>query len=649
MPSRRPLHRLTATYLLLAAVSSQAQNLMGLADTGLGTSRNLGIATSPGFTVQTFADLPLSALEGLDFQPGTGRLFAVGGPAPVHLFGLTARSGAFQDLGSTGFGRISALAFSEDGALYGAGTSQAGGPATSLVLINPFGGLSIAVGNFGQSGGLPIRGIEAMAFDPDTGSFLGVAGAAFDGQEGTLVMIDRFFGLASVVGPITDATGLRPPAPVTGLGRVQGGHVAAALGGTDGRLIDIDLASRQFSFIGDSGDLGLSALTTLPRSRLTALGSDFLFDTRVLAVTGRPYSVIETGMAGIADLQGLSYQPASGRLFASSGAVDGGRLYEINPATSQATLVGATGFASVQALAFDESARLFGAARLAGAPSGAANHLVEVNAFTGQGTDIGGFGSFLGQPIDGMEALAFDAIGRRLIGVSSSVGLGNGLVWEIDRTTGIAMFLGALHDASLAPPADRMLGLAFDGEGGCFGSLDGSSGVVSIDLQTFEFKVLGSIPTFGPVPDLASFHLPCVNLGFGKGSGTQPPPRLSSLGSLSPGGVASFRLEGTPMGTLVVLVLGTSVQPVPFLGGLLAPSPIIVPGAFNTDSQGRLTLFQEGGSFPPGFAGAMQFVVYDPSATLQTTLSNALLFYYPGRQASPPPVGPRSRWDRSTR
>ncbi len=113
-----------------------------------------------------------------------------------------------------------------------------------------------------------------------------------------------------------------------------------------------------------------------------------------------------------------------------------------------------------------------------------------------------------------------------------------------------------------------------------------------------------------------------------KATGAASAPCLGALGGLAPGEDALFRLSNAPAGVAAVMVLSTMVNPTPFLGGFLAPVPAIVPGVFLTDANGNVDLTFLGGVFPGGTALSLQYVVFDPTATFQTSLSNAVVILF---------------------
>jgi hypothetical protein len=94
---------------------------------------------------------------------------------------------------------------------------------------------------------------------------------------------------------------------------------------------------------------------------------------------------LNDGAATNYSVTGLAFDPNTGLLYGSTGAVTGTKLLTINPATATVTVVGSynAGTASMTDLAFDSSGNLFGISS-----SGGAN-LYSINKITGQATVVG--------------------------------------------------------------------------------------------------------------------------------------------------------------------------------------------------------------------------------------------------------------------
>ena len=623
--------------LCLVAISSvtatlPAQELLGL-NPQMGTQTQLlGIDLSAGVTTQSFGVSALPSLSGMDVQPGTGQVFVSGGNTDGgHLYRLLPGTNILFLVGATGFPNVPGLAFAPDGALYG--SAHVVGPtlnANGLIAIDPVTGVGSLIGAYGIQLGQPVRGLNALAVHPQTGVLYGIANTAFNGNNGDVFTIDPQTGAATHIGTLAEAnTGGAMPATVAGLAFDDQGQLFGSLGGGDGRIAAIDLSAMTFALLGDAADGSVSDIAFRPRSLMYGLNPVMDQDTHLLAIQGEPFSRADLGLFGMPSLSGLDVQPATGVLYASGGNTDGGHLYTVDPAAVTATLVGSTGFPNVPGLAFDLNGDLYGAAHVSG-PSLNANGLIQIDVNTGAGTLVGSFGAVGGFPVRGMNALAVEPFTGTLIGSTNAAYDGTtGEMWTIDKTTGAASLLGTLTDMTTGaiPPA-TVAGLTFDETGRLFGSFGGGDGrIIQIDLATLTFRVVGQGSPSGSVSDIANFHLPAIGIGFEK-AGAMGAPRLGALGGLAPGEDALFRLSNAPAGVAAVMVLSNMVNPTPFLGGFLAPVPAIVPGVFLTDANGNVDLTFLGGVFPGGTALSLQYVVFDPTASFQTSLSNAVVILF---------------------
>lgn len=214
-------------------------------------------------------------------------------------------------------------------------------------------------------------------------------------------------------------------------------------------------------------------------------------NTNVLRIQLSPFSASTIGPAGFPSLSGLTFQPGTSTLFASSGTQDGGRLFTLDTATGAATLLGPTGFRAVPGLEFGPGGVLYGSADVAG---GEANGLIAINPVTGQGTLVGLYGSVGPTVIDDISGLAFDPTTRSLYGSTGPAFDGTpGDLFTINLATGLATRVGSLTEAGTGAGLPVALtGLAFDSSGNLYGSLGGGDGrVLAINLSTFTFVYLG--------------------------------------------------------------------------------------------------------------------------------------------------------------
>ncbi len=618
--------------LVAISVDLPAQELLGLIPQMGTQTQVIGIDVAAGVATQSFGVSALPSLSGMDVQPGTGRVFVSGGNTDGgHLYRLLPGTNILFLVGATGFPNVPGLAFAPNGALFG--SAHVAGPtlnANGLIAIDPVTGAGTLVGAYGTQLGQPVRGVNALAVHPQTGVLYGIANTAFNGNNGDLFTIDPLTGAATHAGTLVEVnTGAAMPATVAGLAFDNQGQLFGSLGGGDGRIVAIDLAAMTFAVLGDAADGSVSDIAFRPRSLMYGLNPVFDQDTHLLAIQGEPFSRADLGLFGMPSLSGLDVQPATGVLYASGGNTDGGHLYTVDPSSVAATLVGPTGFPNVPGLAFDLNGDLYGAAYVAG-PSLNANGLIQIDAATGAGTLIGTFGVVGGFPVRGMNALAIEPFTGTLIGSTNAAYDGTtGEMWTIDKATGAASLLGTLTEMNTGaiPPA-TVAGLTFDEAGRLFGSFGGGDGrIIQIDLAALTYRVVGQGSPSGSVSDIANFHLPAIGIGFEK-AGAMGAPHLGALGGLAPGENALFRLSNAPPGVAAVMVLSNMVNPTPFLGGLLAPIPAIVPGVFLTDANGNVDLTFLGGVFPGGTALSMQYVVFDPTATFQTSLSNAVVILF---------------------
>jgi hypothetical protein len=105
-------------------------------------------------------------------------------------------------------------------------------------------------------------------------------------------------------------------------------------------------------------------------------------------------------------------------------------LYSINPTTGAATLVGATGFNEVSAIAFDGSGTLYGVGHIgAGLPL-----LITINTTTGAGTQVGATGL-----VFNFTDMSFRHSDGKLYAYSKSASQS---VWTINKGTGAATLVG---------------------------------------------------------------------------------------------------------------------------------------------------------------------------------------------------------------
>ncbi len=112
----------------------QSYEFYALHDEGLNNSQFFTI--EPAIDPTVYTTTPLGTLyeghdiEGLDMHPTTGELYATSGDDPSadhpngYLYRVDTNTGDLTEIGSTGFGEVSAISFREDGSLWGWADSQ---------------------------------------------------------------------------------------------------------------------------------------------------------------------------------------------------------------------------------------------------------------------------------------------------------------------------------------------------------------------------------------------------------------------------------------------------------------------------------------------------------------------------------------------
>jgi hypothetical protein len=264
----------------------------------------------------------------------------------------------------------------------------------------------------------------------------------------------------------------------------------AAIGG--GFLARLDFTT------GESGVYLAREEAALPPAGDFAAAQEFGFDSRVHRLVTEPFRARAVGQPAVEDLAGLAVDPTTGILYGATGSGDGGRLFTVDPDDGAMTLVGATGFAAVEALAFDAGGQLFGAARVGGAT---ADTLVSIDPATGAGTVIGVFTAPGPQPVPGIKGLAFDLTTGALWAISTFQfnGIGGDLL-DIDPLTAAVTIVSTLTDFF-----DEISGLTADCQGRLLATENRfDARVFQIDPSVPSARVLGPIADGNPATAIAA-------------------------------------------------------------------------------------------------------------------------------------------------
>ncbi len=211
--------------------------------------------------------------------------------------------------------------------------------------------------------------------------------------------------------------------------------------------------------------------------------------TTVFSIQTSPFTVSTVGTVPNQVLSGLTFQPGTGALFASSGLQGNnpGTVFTINPSTGAATpLPMPTGSQGVTGLAFSlDGKTLYGA----GGTNGPGTELITINTTTGQGTPVGPFGIQ-----DQIASLAVDPRTGLLYGGNAN---NDGEIYLINPSTGTATPFVTLNGPTSFGDASgaNITGLAFDSAGNLFASLiivSDDSPLGPVSLRTGAFTQLGT-------------------------------------------------------------------------------------------------------------------------------------------------------------
>lgn len=243
--SRATSLTLLTSIVLGGALHGQA-SLLGVGPAANNQSTVFSVETRP-YAAKSLRDVSVPNLEGIDVQPRTARLFAIGNDD--RLYHVDATTGATTLIGRAGFPFLSGIAFAADGTLYGAAASTATSGVDTLIRIDPTTGRGTRVGAFG------VTDITSIAFNPLDDAFWAIRG----GTSSRLYDVNRRTGRATADNQITGVTGWIEGLTIDCAGRAYG---SGGPGG-GGQILEISLSSgiaRVYGTIANRLVTGLVAL-----------------------------------------------------------------------------------------------------------------------------------------------------------------------------------------------------------------------------------------------------------------------------------------------------------------------------------------------------------------------------------------------------
>jgi WD40 repeat protein len=229
-------------------------------------------------------------------------------------------------------------------------------------------------------------------------------------------------------------------------------------------------------------------------------------------------------------------------------------LYTVNITTGATTLIGATGFSGVGALAFaPNGTTLYGVAN-------SGHRLITINTSTGVGTAVSASATGTGNIAD----IAFRADGVLFAAAGSD---GVAPLYTINTTTGIATLIGTMAGSGGGNA------LAFNATGTLF--LDANSGLYTVNPVTAA-TILVATPNFGDPFSQSEF----AGMKFHPSSGVLYGTTIGELGSLSTfTGSPTVTFLGSTSVALEAVAFGTaSAPPPPPPTGVPAPSTLLLFG-----------------------------------------------------------------------
>lgn len=412
-------------------------NLWGFGHSGL--SHFYQIDTSTG--IATDLGAVNEKIVGLACDPISGTLYgsSTTGIAVVHdaIYTVDTSTGALTLVGKTGLGGPTPdIGFDVNGRLYGVKGGGGSGtpPANNLIAIDKTTGAGTVIGATGING---ISGLGSQAFlgRAATNVIYGSLGRAGD----QFMTVDPATGVATAIGPT--GAGPLPGLAVSPTGEIFASSNSNGAGPSD--LYRLDAVTGQAFLVGHTGVSFLESLAFDRNGTLWgAAGTPNTTLYQIDTATGTPTPVGPDN----APLAGLAFDPISGTLYGTSGAVSGAPnpdgIYRIDTATGAATLIGSTGLGGATPdLAFDVNGRLYGVkggGGGAGGGGGGPNNLISIDKTTGAGTVIGVTG------IDGISGMGSQAFLHRVAEhvIYGTQGKAGDLLVKIDPATGAGTPIG---------------------------------------------------------------------------------------------------------------------------------------------------------------------------------------------------------------
>jgi hypothetical protein len=156
-----------------------------------------------------------------------------------------------------------------------------------------------------------------------------------------------------------------------------------------------------------------------------------------------------------------------------------------------------------------------------------------------------------------------------------------------------------------------------DDEFGAAAALEGTLGVLGAPRAGFSASDSGAVYIY-------SGFDPWKDEG-GALAGTNGAPLLTGTGSLMPGAATTLRVTGALPGAPLHLLVGFSVQNLPFKGGTLVPLPVLIFHGLATDAAGGFVLsFGWLSSFPSMFPTTFQAWIADAGGPAGFAATNGL-------------------------